>query len=501
MNADTGSTVRRLVNNDILSFPHPIALVAVAPGARVVIFQSPWRVIDKTPSSFSFPRELSSTKLRPLRISRGVKTLRAFADWRKNEALSVKFEVRSFRYNNGKRPLPPATGPKPWEAVPVVPSDVSDVAIPDINAPCKNTVPVISKLTTNPVRYFDELFEFKVGWCSGTNPLRVRFLSYDVARNRNGVKTTVLRSYIMDDFSSNRGEFLFFPKVACKPKQVFVELCGKRAGKSTPVCATSNLATLPADPVTIPYLLVRSPSTVTLPSRKQAMIRYEINPELFFGPGLKTNYRLQIAAVSRRGKLLGSSGWVSGTKISVGLPLQRGTHGPASSWEYNGAKVFLRIAPRSCPTNAASLRERYATEVAVRWAPTLLRQDKELPQIEKLVYPRTALGQPVTLMIRGMNPGMGLTNTGKSTELTYQWLIRESDRGIFPSFPRKLEGETGKSLKLAKARCEFEECFKGGCSGLRRYHVLVCNTLGCVMSNEMKPDIILKERCPPPSEY
>lgn len=277
----------------------------------------------------------------------------------------------------------------------------------------------------------------------------------------------------------------------CKALRFYIEACFRRRGISRPVCGTSKFITIAARPLYTPdySLLKRPPPILRLRTSDSATLRFITGGNANSFPIARRS--ISVAVRSRTGALLSQSAWVDGGR-SAQLFLQD------VGKKFDGATVFLRYAPVNCGRElgrellGSTFGSRFATRLVVRSdEPSLLRQDDKLPVLlSPLKFPHTTRGKPVTLNIAARNPGNGKRAGMGAIGLSYQWFLKTEWRRGDRTFPIPISGATGPKLRIKQANCPLWLCDPSGCASTRYYSVRVCNSLGCITSEEILPNLV-----------
>ncbi|OSX78313.1 hypothetical protein BU14_0112s0012 [Porphyra umbilicalis] len=165
----------------------------------------------------------------------------------------------------------------------------------------------------------------------------------------------------------------------------------------------------------------------------------------------------------------------------------------------DGAVAYVEVSRTACTETSglvSSTEDRVggATTLSVSAANlSLVNQDTEPPNMVRGVYPPTVMGLPVTVTVSANNRGGGRRRVGNGTRptgMTYRWYTR-------PRGPLELVAETTQpSLYLPSARpsCFARHCSRENrnkCGDIRRVLVAeVCNTAGCVRTDNIAPAIL-----------
>lgn len=294
---------------------------------------------------------------------------------------------------------------------------------------------------------------------------------------------------------------------SCEPRSIYGEACVIESTTRTRMCARTDVRIVDAlpppalrlnDPLPPPTLALAPADAVTLRANVTAGLdednRVPVGP-----PAVRL-----VAFVRRRDNGTRRSAPVV---VAAGPAVIRNTllaAGVAAADD--GAVVGVEVSRAACPPGGASTvvvggAPGGGTVLSVSAAtPSLVVQDTRVPTIVSVVYPPTAVGEPVNLTVTATNEGGGRRRVGGDgggtvpTALTYQWLKQgtafSEAAGSTP--PAVLAGETAAVLPLAAAACLnlLNSCGRFGCFGLEQYQVDVCNTFGCTRSRIIQPAIL-----------
>lgn len=480
LHAETGAFIRRLENGDVLSFSHPISVTAI-------VSPSPSRSVTFLKPSFSVYR--SAPYVLPLDISPGLAQVTAFADDARSTAWNVLFIWRPSLLN--RKP------PQPWQVQPRVPPEIEQVPIPTIGSTCRQNTPLAISASFRQIPYSGNVHG-KLASCGCLDRLRIRIISYEEAQapNVSSIPRTTVLSENVDSCRNPSMQTFGSAALRCHRQIAFVEGCAHHPGSRRPLCGTSSFFSIPAFKLRLPRLENLPPPILSLAPGDKPTVRYRISdPPLFGDPYIdfsSTRFQIAVEVSAPDGYVLGMSPWVTNKYIETRLPI-RGRDGVTEN-DYNGARVLLRVADSHCTNGDGDpIEEEYITTILVNRSTSALKfQDKKLPQVDTLVYPPTVLMAHVMLSINAKNNGGGLRANGHETQLSYKWYGKDSESNYMAHAEwMPFRQQMGPILKIPYAECAFDDDSKyGKFHGMRRFRVLVCNTFGCVWSNEVKPSIL-----------
>jgi len=153
----------------------------------------------------------------------------------------------------------------------------------------------------------------------------------------------------------------------------------------------------------------------------------------------------------------------------------------------NGSFVGLEYSASGCGSVVGTSTLRTRLHVGDDVDP-LVVQDAHPPSSVVVIYPRTRVGDPVTLSVTFVNDGGGRRRNRRTGQLTataphFQWWQEELGHAQVV-YGVKLDGQTGPTLRTRAAkswaRCSNDD--GDDCYGLTGYIVDVCNTAGCTQA-------------------
>lgn len=274
----------------------------------------------------------------------------------------------------------------------------------------------------------------------------------------------------------------------CGSPAVFATLCVAGSEGSRTVCVRSaDVRMLAARPPVVAYV-TRPPWVLALaPGDVGAVVRSTVDSPV----GL-----VMVGVTRAPDGTLCRSRPITSRELRVDVGGLTGGDGGGVPLSANGSTVWMEYSAPGCTRTVGSTAEVASTTLIVSSdVDALVVQDTRPPTNVVLTYPPSRRGRPVQLTVTYVNAGGGrrrdrVTGELRSVAPLYQWLVLTATAPGEPDTPSALSGEVGPTLSLPSAEGVFQDCNRGGCTGLLGYAVDVCNTAGCTRSALVQPVIV-----------